>query len=494
MKPVDSSTAKVGGMTCLRAPTTVRRSPWIVRLVIIGVGCQALAACYAATDAPPPPRPCLLLARQLVQDSAAALACHPLRTTFHIAADSTHKLCALTRGALGKRIAMHFMAQPDGETNCGEPAWCEELDDASPQEFEPAQLELQVDGRQALAALERVIAQANCRIDVLMYQWENDPVGAALADQLAAKAAQGVRVRILVDGAGNLFFGHPCRGKDNDVNRVVSELARRPGVELIRTANPFACFDHRKLVIVDGRLVWTGGRNLTSPCFREIHDLSLVVQGPLVTQLESCFESFWCAQGGAPLALQAYSDFETGSPQIPLEVNAVARLIRTEPCQHEIESTLYRVVGGAQHYLYLENFTFSDSRLLVKLACARRRGVDVRVVLTLSCCCQSVNRTNRVTANRLLAAGVRVYVHPAMTHVKAATADGCWAYVGSANFDTLSLRHNREIGLSIVAGPVIGELEDRLFQPDLRPEWELKERLSTSPRDYLSELASSLFL
>jgi cardiolipin synthase len=481
-------------MICLRAPTTIRRSPWIVRLVIVGLGCQAIAACYAANDAPPPPRPCLVLAGQLVHDSAAALACHPVRTTFHIAAESTYKLYALTRGALGKRIAIHFMASPDKDSDCGWPGWSEALDDAPPEEFEPAQVELQVDGRQALSALERVIAAASCRIDVLMYQWENDPVGAALADRLAAKAAQGVRVRILVDGAGNLFFGHPCRGRDNDVNRVVSELARRPGVELIRTPNPFACFDHRKLVIVDGRLVWTGGRNLTSSCFREIHDLSLVLQGPLATRLENCFECFWCAQGGAPGALQSCPDFGTATPQISLDVNAVARLIRTEPCNHQIESTLYRAVDGAQHYLYLENFTLSDSRLLVKLARARHRGVDVRVVLTLSCCCPSVNRTNRVTANRLLAAGVRVYVHPAMTHVKAAAADGCWAYVGSANFDTLSLRHNREIGLSIVAGPVIGELEDRLFQLDLRPEWELKERLTTSPRDYLSELASSLFL
>jgi phosphatidylserine/phosphatidylglycerophosphate/cardiolipin synthase-like enzyme len=77
-----------------------------------------------------------------------------------------------------------------------------------------------------------------------------------------------------------------------------------------------------------------------------------------------------------------------------------------------------------------------------------------------------------------------------MTHVKALSADGCWAYVGSGNFDPLSLRRNHELGLAIEAGAVIPELDELLFRMDFRPEWEIKETLSINARDRLFELVA----
>jgi phosphatidylserine/phosphatidylglycerophosphate/cardiolipin synthase-like enzyme len=81
-----------------------------------------------------------------------------------------------------------------------------------------------------------------------------------------------------------------------------------------------------------------------------------------------------------------------------------------------------------------------------------------------------------------------------MTHVKALAVDGCWAYTGSGNFDPLSLRHDRELGLAISAGPAIAELEQRLFGADCRPEWELHEPLPLAPGDRAAELLANLFL
>jgi cardiolipin synthase A/B len=153
---------------------------------------------------------------------------------------------------------------------------------------------------------------------------------------------------------------------------------------------------------------------------------------------------------------------------------------------------LFAAVDRAQDHIYVENFTLADNRLLVKLAQARRRGVDVRVVLTLAATPDTINRTNRVTANRLFRSGVRVYVCPAMTHLKAATVDGRWAYLGTGNFDILSLRHNRELGLAVAAGPALGEVEDRLFRPDFRPDWEMIKPFALSAGDYFWELLSSV--
>ena len=115
-------------------------------------------------------------------------------------------------------------------------------------------------------------------------------------------------------------------------------------------------------------------------------------------------------------------------------------------------------------------------------------------MLTLHDVSETIDRANRVTANRLLHAGVRVYLYPGMTHVKAAAVDARWAYLGTGNFDALSLRRNRELGLAVGSGALIGEVEERIFARDFCPEWELTGPLPVRPCDYFSETLASLFL
>jgi len=105
-----------------------------------------------------------------------------------------------------------------------------------------------------------------------------------------------------------------------------------------------------------------------------------------------------------------------------------------------------------------------------------------------------IDRALKVTTNRLLQAGIRVYTYPGTTHVKAASVDGRWAYLGTGNFDSLSLRRNREVGLSIGAGPFIDELEQRLFLADFLPEWEVTRPLPVTAGDYLAEMVATLVL
>ena len=99
-----------------------------------------------------------------------------------------------------------------------------------------------------------------------------------------------------------------------------------------------------------------------------------------------------------------------------------------------------------------------------------------------------------MTANRLLAAGVRVYLYPGRVHTKAALIDGCWAYLGSGNFDLLSLYRNHEDGVVFGPGPIINEIEQTLFQPDFNPDWELRAPLPLTVEDYAYEMLAALFL
>ena len=235
-------------------------------------------------------------------------------------------------------------------------------------------------------------------------------------------------MRVLVDGGGNLIDGLPKEATASEVNRVVCWLAKQPHVEVLRTRNPNVRFDHRKLVVADGRLAWSGGRNFTQPSFFEYHDLSYTLAGPLAREMSTLFEDFWKRQGGTPAPGPL-------PPPVPFEANACARLIRTRPIRRQLAEVLYRAVDEARHHVYAENPYFSDPRLLTKLAQARQRGADVRVVMTIHSDSRIVDRSNKVTANRLLRAGVRVYLYPGMTHVKATTVDGLWAYLGTGNFD-----------------------------------------------------------
>jgi cardiolipin synthase len=269
---------------------------------------------------------------------------------------------------------------------------------------------------------------------------------------------------------------------------VLGWLEQQPHVEVLRTRNELGHFDHRKLVVIDDRLAWSGGRNFTLASFFEYHDLSYVLHGPLVSELACRFEVSWSEAGGTPR--------REGEPGVaPVGGgNAWARVVGNGRFCHDFARVVYQAVDHAWHHVYLENPYLTDSKLMCKLVRARRRGADVRVVLAQDGQSQVIDRARRVTTNRLLEAGIRVYTYPGTTHVKAASVDGRWAYVGTGNFDSLSFRRNSEVGLAVGAGPFIAEVEGRLFRPDFRPEWEVTAPVAVNLGDYFAEFVATLVL
>lgn len=118
---------------------------------------------------------------------------------------------------------------------------------------------------------------------------------------------------------------------------------------------------------------------------------------------------------------------------------------------------------------------------------ARRRGVDVRVILPSENDLIAGRRSNVVTANHLREQGIRVYIYPGMTHVKALLVDG-WSCFGSANFDALSLRLNREDNLATSNPAFAAKLRHDLFETDFNRGGELKEELPTAWKDSLADV------
>lgn len=479
---------------------------WLWLPVVLSAGCRACPARVADDDSILPRK--VVLARQLLADSAFEVAHHPLQCCWEQVCDSADFVRTAGRDVAGSRLALCFAGKPGPLANHAA-LLASKNKGLTEGDLQPAHIQLHVDGQEALDGLVRVIDQATCSIDVLMFLWDSDDIGMAIARRIAARASSTLRVRVLVDGGGNLIFSEPEHAPAAEINRTVRWLAEQPHVEVIRTRNPFGRFDHRKLVLADGHFAWTGGRNLTKKAFCSEHDLSFTLAGPLVAQLQQCFNLFWTEQGGEPGQQPASAPPEgpatvdeagltTETQALILEslhlVNARVHVVGTEPTQPRLARALYHSVDEARHHIYMENPYVADARLVAKLILARRRGVDVRVVITLHSDSELINRANRAVANRLLESGVRVYLYPGMTHVKATVVDSCWAYMGTGNFDPQSLRRNREVGVVVAAGPVVTELEEKLFLADFHQDWELREPLKLAPGDRACDLLASLFL
>jgi len=139
----------------------------------------------------------------------------------------------------------------------------------------------------------------------------------------------------------------------------------------------------------------------------------------------------------------------------------------------------------AEREIWVEQPYVSDDRLVNELIAARARGVDVRMILPSSGDSRFMNSANLLAARALVKAGVRVYVYPGMTHVKAALYDG-WACLGSANFDKLSLRVNRETNVATSDPTFAGRLRQELFEADFARSRELVEAPSTGWGTYIS--------
>ncbi len=463
----------------------------VLGLVLLA-GCRPLPAHVQPCDADPKRVPARkgLFVRQVVGDTVVETGQHPLKEVRALLSLPLDYGVAIQQLAMRRRLMTMVRREPPPIQPCRptlDPDALEEvLKKKAGGELQPGWVDLYPNGEEAAAALHQLIDLAACRIDILMYLWDNDPLGWEVAHHLAAVATPFRPVRILIDGGANLSQGEPKEASSTDVQRVVCWLAQQPNVFLIRHRDPNFHFDHRKIVVADGRLAWSGGRNFTFSSFFKDRDVSYIVAGPLACQMEKDFEYYWREQGGCPAE-------PLPPPPLPQQ-NVMARLVESSSTDFALAEAVYHAVDSARHHIYMENPYLTDNRMHLKLERARQRGVDVRLVMTISDESETIDSSNKVTINRMIQGGIQVYLYPSMTHAKITAVDGVWAYVGTGNFDRLSLRHNHEAGLAIGYGPIIQELEERVFQVDFNPEWLVKEPLPTTIRDHLRGLIGSMLL
>jgi cardiolipin synthase len=352
------------------------------------------------------------------------------------------------------------------------------------------QIKFLVDGDEYFCRLVRAIDAARDSIDIRTYIFDNDDFATEIADRLKARSSH-VRVRIMVDGLGTMQAMHadpeslPAHYRPPLSMRGYMQSGS--AIKLRNTTNPWFTGDHTKTTIVDRKIAFVGGMNIGREYRYEWHDLMMEVRGPAVDRLQHESDKAWSRSG--PLGdLANFFTFIRGKKRHAEAGGYPVRILQTRNFDSDIHKAQLAAIQSAKRYILIETPYFSDDRTVYELAKARRRGVDVRVILPAEGNHGPMNSSNRVTINQLLRHGIRVYEYPGMSHVKAAIFDG-WASAGSANFDKLSLEINKELNLATSDPATVAALMRQVFVPDLMQSHEVKTPYFLSVGNRLAEIA-----
>lgn len=336
---------------------------------------------------------------------------------------------------------------------------------------------LLVDGPETYRAMFEAIASARRHVHLETYILEDDETGRRLAELLLERQRQGVRVSVLYDAIGAI--GTP---------EAYFDRLREGGVEVcaFNPVNPRAGRrvalnhrDHRKILVVDGRVAYTGGVNISdvyssgSASARRRtdrgggwRDTHIEIRGPAVAELQTLFVDSWARQDcpGRPGEDAA----AVPAPSAPGE--RVLRVVASTPAdaRNAIRDELLVAMAAAERSIHVTMAYFvPDPETLETLEAAARRGVDVTLVLPGISDFWAVHAAGRSNYERLLAAGVRIRERrDVLLHAKTVIVDGVWSTVGSANMDWRSFLHNDEVNVVVVGEGFGGEME-RLFADDV---------------------------
>jgi len=369
-------------------------------------------------------------------------------------------------------------------------AWEAKLDELTRRGSSRGTLRFLVDGQAFFTRFIDAVTSAESSIFLRTYIFDNDDYAVRIGRLLKRRSNEGIDVRVLLDGLGTIVstieeqatLPEDYRGPSS-VRRF---LERDSGIEVRQAINPWLTGDHVKTAIIDGTLAFTGGMNIAREYRYDWHDLMMELHGPIVDVLQYEFEKAW-AHAGLFGDLGYAAVRLRPQPDNAEDIGYPVRALFTRADDHEIFRAQREAIRSAQRYIYVQNAYFTDDAMLYELARARHRGVDVRVIMPLVTDRGPITRSNALAANAMLEHGIRVFIYPGMSHIKAAVFDG-WACIGSANWDRWSFRINKELNIATSEPAAVAELERRLFEADFANSVELLEPFPERWTDHLLEV------
>jgi len=338
-----------------------------------------------------------------------------------------------------------------------------------------ATLEPWVEGASFFPRILADVDAARSSVHILMFGWREGDVGTRMAALLERKLADGVEVRVIVDGLGSrpygrareMFTGLAAAGAEIVVNDVLppDRVGLFPGRRPVdRRQDELGRADHRKLYVIDGTVAWTGGAGIEDH-FHDgrFHDVMVRITGDVVRQAQAAFLTSFRGHGGPlPSGLSRFfpEPAEPGStPAVLAQVIPGGFVAASQAIAEQIES--------ARRRLDVMNPYLTDPGMVERILAAARRGVAVRVVVSAKSNNRGAAAALRHRYAHLLEAGVQLWELPGtVVHAKVVVADDLVS-LGTVNLDAWALFRNSEIMVMARSADLAALLSERLFEPDI---------------------------
>ena len=349
-------------------------------------------------------------------------------------------------------------------------------------------------GRRKFDLLREDIMAAKEYIHMEYFKFGNDEGGKAIKELLMRKAKEGVKVRFILENIANF----PIRP------RYYNDM-REAGVEVVRFTNPRSHFlkfvtsinfrNHRKIVVIDGNIGYTGGMNINDNYFNRWRDTHLRITGPAVASLQYAFLDSWLTAGATlDRLLIDYYPSATHTNASPAAAGKLMQIVPDEP-DLPLPMLMYSYEWAIQHakkYIWLQTPYFVPPEpVLDAMKIAALSGVDIRIMLPERADNFITRPANRAYYEEILTAGVRLFLRQGeFIHSKTFVCDDYLSSIGSANIDSRSFDINYEINTYIYDEQTARECK-RIYEADLEQSRELTLE-EWSQRPWHNRLAESV--
>jgi cardiolipin synthase A/B len=319
-----------------------------------------------------------------------------------------------------------------------------------------------VNGDAAFPAMLAAIESAKRSVTLGTYIFDNDASGKQFVDALERAVKRGVAVRVLIDSAGTRYSWPPITHKLRHANIPFAKFLPASIFTPWRVAT-INLRDHRKSLVVDGQIGFTGGMNirhgnvLAERPAHPVQDLHFRVEGQVVTELQEAFANDWA------FTTREILDGEVWFPEAKDSGDVIARVIPDGP-DADFENarwTLLAALAEAQVSVkVLTPYFLPDNALITALNLAALRGVHVDIILPAKNNLPFVHWASRAMWWQVLERGCRIWLTPPpFDHSKLMIVDGHWVLLGSANWDARSLRLNFELNVECYGRGFAQEME-----------------------------------
>ena len=333
-------------------------------------------------------------------------------------------------------------------------------------------IDILLNGDETFPVMLRDIKKAKSTITFAQYLYEDGAIARELAGAFAERCRAGVKGQILLDSHGtNTSAEIPQMMRDAGCKVEFFRRVEAPQVVFIWKLLRYNYRNHRRILVIDGRVGFTGGYGISETWTGNgrtpdhWRDTNARIEGPLVQQLQAAFAESWFEATGALLGGAGYF------PRLDARGKVAGQIVKSSPIGGSFQNYLLFLlsIASAKKSILITNpYFIPDERMIDALLDAAARGARVTVLVPGKIDVKLTYRASRANYGRMLKGGIQIYEYSAaLMHAKTMVVDGVWATIGSTNMDNRSFALNEELNLTVYDAALARRLE-QIFTEDLR--------------------------